>query len=469
MRYLLTSLFFVALSTCVLAQIGAKTDAEYLSWCMVDVRPNGNVVRFTRILNVATLQVRDVNPLNGFLYSVRGTVSTCEEYDLEESTRGAYDDIYEDCQCVYSIAQEDHRVDQINGGADQTFRIGFNRVIRRKCGEGPDVVFSRTPQLSVNTPSIRGEIKYTFSFNSVGDYIQDLDVRVYTPSNGVQNYTLVLDPNTVVAEYPTLNLNVSDFEYSGSNNAAMAAAYATVLQHVLDDNSGAVSNPWEVIPIGGGSVVFSADLQHRPTGNYLLFPRSADADYAINISGSVTISEGLSWSNTTSDSDYETPCGLIDVKYTARYLDWNRLTPLDIIPRTGITASVIDQLSNPTRFCDADPQVCADAAQMGNDSTCVSICDTVNVNVVNSATTVEVANEAGHLPVDNTTATLSAGQYNSISIYVTQGPVGVTLGGQRINYPTGWSTVWSASPGRFLTNTISIDAGGGEAIITYIR
>ncbi|MEM9261342.1 MAG: hypothetical protein AAGA62_17000, partial [Bacteroidota bacterium] len=114
-------MFMGILSVYVHAQVGGSVDAEYADFCMVDSVGVGDATRFVRLINIATGDVKDLDPVAGTLYTPTGTLITCEQWDLREGTRDPLEDYYATCQCTYTISQEDHEVTQIRGGANQDY------------------------------------------------------------------------------------------------------------------------------------------------------------------------------------------------------------------------------------------------------------------------------------------------------------------------------------------------------------
>lgn len=455
MRLLLTLLLIAGFCTCVRAQIGASVDAEYASWCMVDSLPGGQVVRFTRLVNIATLKVVDVDPIAGTAYTVAGTLMTCEAYDLRETLRDPLTDLYESCQCEYTISQEGHRVTVIRGAATQNYDVEFQEVVRRKCaGQMSSVVVYRdtlTKTQAFNSP----KFQRFWTFTAPGQYIDKVNVRLYTGASTTTTITLDFNPATVEASYPALTLDPADFSYDGSNYQAMNEAYRLV----MDEAIGTTVNTYNTLEFGYFNLSIFMQIMHQPNYPYVAMPIQGDADYLVSstIPNNATNIGYPSLGTRTTTNTFNDECeGIYDEEY-AVYLDYNPAFPLALQPRFNIVTTPQPGQSNPIAFCDVSPAVCAELAiDPVEVAGCVETCS-------------DVLNLAGHVGLANVDTTLTAATYNSISIYVTNGPVGVVLDGQRINYPAGWSTLWSAAPGKLLQNSIRIDATGAEAIISYVR
>lgn len=455
MRLLLSSLLVLVLCTCVRAQIGARIDGEYVEWCMVDSLPTGQVVRFTRILSLSTRDVIDVGS-DGSIYTAAGVQLTCSAFDLRETVRDPLEDFYAGCQCEYTIGQEDHRVTEIRGGNIQEWEVEYQEVVRRTCsGQATGFVVHRdTLSKTVAFSPTGSRLQFGWTFSAVGQYVDQVNFRYYTSGTTTSTISIDLNPNTVTTTYPGLGLNVADFEYDGSNLAAMAAAYQVVLDNQVTGTTNAITASF----VNNTLSIFT-ELKHEPLFPYVTQPRPGDADYlvtATTTNGAVAIGNP-GFGTATVTSNYSEECEIIYTSEYGSYIFYSQDTPLELQPRLDVTTSLQAQNSNETAFCNVSPAICAeltpDPVDLGG---CVEICS-------------DVLNVAGQLPVADIDTTLTANTYNSISILVTAGPVGVVLNGQRINYPAGWSTLWSAQDGKLLQNTIRIDATGAEAIITYMK
>ncbi|MEM9929091.1 MAG: hypothetical protein AAF840_04695 [Bacteroidota bacterium] len=455
MRILLTLLLVTLACTCVRAQVGTRVDAEYASWCMVDSIGVGQVNRFTRLVNITTLEVKDIDPVAGTVYTIQGTLYTCEAYDLQQSTRDPLADLYEDCQCEYESTQEAHRVRQINGGATQTYEVEFQEVVYRRCaGQANRVVVFRDTLIktqALNNP----KIQRFWNFTAPGQYIDKVNVRLYTGSSTATTITLDFNPSTVQASYPALTLDPADFTYDGSNYQAMNEAFRLV----MDEAIGATTNAYNTLEFGYFNLSIFTEIRHDPDFPYVTLPVQGDADYLVTstIPGNSTNFGFPALGTTTTTSTYTEQCSGVYVEEYAVYLDYNTDFPLAFQPRLNVVTTPRPGDSNPTEFCDVEPAICA---ELVTDPVTVEGC---------IETCSDVLNIAGHLPVMGIDTTLGGQEYNSLSIYVTQGPVGVTLSGIRINYPAGWHTLWSGEPGKLLQNTVGIDATNAEAIISFVR
>jgi hypothetical protein len=456
MRLLLTLLFVSILCTFVRAQVGGRVDAEYASWCMVDSIGVGQLVRFTRLVNIATLDVVDVDPIGGTAYTVAGTLLTCEAYDLREALREPLEDLYEDCQCNYTITQEDHRITVIRGDSTQNFDVEFQEVVRRTCaGQMASVVVHRDTLTKTTALSSNLRLQYLWTFSSAGQYVDQVNLRIYDDADRSNVISIDLNPATVQASYPALTLDSTNFEFDGSNAVAMAAAYDVVLNHVIGPN---MVNTYEASAGTGGNVSIFTQTLHDPGFPYVTQPRPGDTDYSVISIPSNLVGLGDPGAGaTTNTSNYVDQCSSIFTEEVGSYIYYDRLFPLALQPRLDPVTVLVEGNSNPTVFCDVSPSVCAelvvDPVEVAG---CVETCS-------------DVLNIAGHLPIADVDTTLAAQEFNSISIYVTQGPVGVTISGKRINYPSGWSTLWSAAPGKLLSNSFGLSAIGGEAVISFVR
>ncbi|MEM6772101.1 MAG: hypothetical protein AAF597_16110, partial [Bacteroidota bacterium] len=256
MHHVLTLLFVAFLCTCVRAQVGARIDGEYVEWCMVDVLGPDQVISFTRVLSMTTKEVIDIGS-DGSVYLVVGNPQTCEAYQVAQITTDPVNDLFEDCQCVYDISQEDHRVTDIRGGSIQEWDVEFKKVVRRRCGDQvlSTVVF-RDTLTKTETISSSVQLQYGFNFTTPGQYVDQVDLRYYTGTTSTNTISIDLNPNTVTASYPSLGLDEADFEFDGSNLNEMAAAY----QVVLDNQVPATTNNVSALAISSTLSIFTQFL-----------------------------------------------------------------------------------------------------------------------------------------------------------------------------------------------------------------
>ncbi|MEO0734053.1 MAG: hypothetical protein AAFZ52_14555 [Bacteroidota bacterium] len=447
------------LSVCVRAQVGADVDAEYVEWCVVDSLAPGQIERFTRIMHLPSRNIIDV-ALSGDLYQVRGTTIRCADYDLREAKREPSAPYGADfCECQYRMSQENHRVTEIRGGSDQDYTVEFHEVVRRQCSsESQGTVVARDTLSVQDAFQVDDRYEYQLQFVQNGDFVDKLNVRRYNAGSSIGFTTQIdLNPATVQASYPGLTLDPADFAYDGSNTVDIAAAYQQVLTEVL----GIRQNSYTVVA-SGNSVFLRFQYLHLPTGAYAMLPSPEDNAYqlsgpvAANNSTGVTIySHGL----ITNTSDFSEYCETINTRESAVYFTFDPLEPREIQPLVGVIPNVVTAASNPVATCEVEPEVCgrlaADPVYLVD--SCLTVCS-------------DVLNIPDHFPAANIDTTMAAQEYNSVSIWVTQGTVGITFGsGQRINYPAGWIGNWSAQEGKLLAAPISIDATDAEAIIQYVR
>ncbi|MTB49825.1 hypothetical protein [Lewinella sp. W8] len=480
MRFLLTLLLFGIVCTCVRAQVNGAVDAEYTDFCMVDSLPGGQLVRFRRLVNISTLEVKDINPVTGGLYTVAGTLFSCEEKDAARIENDPLTDFYENCQCTYTSSQQDHRVIEIRGGLDQDYTVEYQEVVTRKCSsESSPVVIFRDTLIRTDPFRTTNRIEYQIEFTP-GQYVDDLNVRRFLTGQTTGNIIIIdLDPATVQATYPGLTLNAADFTYDGSNLAAMATAYQTVLDHVFPTTVNQLSVSFDDFL---DLVIISTQYMHEPTGTYVILPGADDLSFGVsgtaslNGNGIVTYAHGL----TTSTSDYPTSCGeTINTVESAPYFFFDPLEPRTIQTLIGVDPAVVTPLSNPFATCDAPPELCASLAtsSVAVDG-CLTICDTVTVQVVDTVRVVITedqtdctgAQQQGHQQITNTTGIIPADTYHSATLIVLSGTVAVTINGVTIDYPAGLSTRWAApDPCDFLSETYSIDATNGSVLILTMQ
>ena len=396
---------------------------------------------------------------SGAAYTVSGTLLSCEDFDRPAPTRNPLDDFYEDCQCQYTIKQENNRVLSIQGGTTQTYTVEFQEVVRRKCGgqEVGEVVHrdTLTKTAPIRTSRFRQQLGFSFA---PGQFVTRFNLRAY--NSGPSIISVELDPNTVQSTYPSLTLDPADFTFNGSNIADMAAAYHTVLTHAISQAVGTpVNNINAEVSFGSSTGInIFHELLHEPTGVYVIQPRPGDADYLVGFPFSPIVFGIGSPGETTRTNDYTEECETIWETRSGSYMQWDQNIPFELVPRLMPAMNpFVFSGDNLSTFCDVPPAICAALAMTPVEiDGCVEICS-------------DVMNIAGHQPVANETVTLDPYTYNSVSIFVTQGPVGVTLDGQRIDYPTGWSTAWRAQEGKLLMNSIAIDAAGGQAVVSYVK
>jgi hypothetical protein len=457
MRVLLTMIFLSVFCTCARAQVGGSVDAEYASWCMVDSIGVGQVVRFTRLVNIGTLDVKDISPVSGTAYVVSGTLLTCEAYDLREVLRDPLEDFYEDCQCIYTISQENNRTLSITGGTTQEYTAEFQKVVRRQCsGQAVPVVILRDTLTKTSRIPASSRLQYGFDFQATGQYLDQVDLRGFASGEQV-TISIDLNPSTVQASYPALTLDPADFSYNGANETDMAAAWLVVITEAIENQIGTPVNLFQTS--GGNSQVnIFTHLHHLPIDPYVILPRPVDSDYSFQSTiPSNPIILGNGSGGLITDVTYQSECGRINEEVSGFYLTWDENTPLSLLPRLEVITSPRVSTSTPQSFCDVSSAVCAELApDPVTLSDCVDICT-------------EVLNIAGHVGLADVDTTFTADTYNSISIYITKGPVAVTISGHTIVYPTGWSTLWSAAPGKLLSNSFGFSAVGGEAIISFVR
>ncbi|MEM9527101.1 MAG: hypothetical protein AAGA31_10850 [Bacteroidota bacterium] len=456
-------MFMGILSVYVHAQVGGSVDAEYADFCMVDSVGVGDVTRFVRLINIATGDVKDFDPVAGTLYTPTGTLITCEQWDLREGNRDPLEDLYADCQCIYTISQEDNKVLTITGGATQTYTVAFQEVVRRQCGGQSVAVVTHRDTLTETAPiSSSFNLQYAWTFTATGQYVDQVDVRAYS-GGSQQVISIDLNPSTVQASYPSLTLNTADFSWDGSNGDDMALAWETVIDHAISTSVGASVNDVSTVGFSGSSTVsIRTQLMHQPNEPYIILPQQGDSDisYSSTIPGNLIGFGQGSASLITSTSNYTEHCTSINEERVGLYLTWNRTTPLSLSPIININTSPRPAQSTLQAFCDVPPAVCAelssDPVTLGGE--CVETCS-------------DVLNVAGHLLVSDEETTLAASTYNSVSILVNAGTVGVIIDGQRVDYPANYTTSWSASNGKLLANSIRIDAtaSGAEATITYVK
>ena len=143
------------------------------------------------------------------------------------------EDLYEDCQCEYFSSQENHRVKEIRGGATLAYDVEFQEVVRRRCSgqASPVVVFRDT--LVKTQPIGSPALQRFWTFTEAGQYIDKVNVRVYTGASSATVITLDYNPNTVQTTYSGLTLDPADFTYDGSNYQAMNEAYRLVMDEAI--------------------------------------------------------------------------------------------------------------------------------------------------------------------------------------------------------------------------------------------
>lgn len=79
-------------------------------------------------------------------------------------------------------------------------------------------------------------------------------------------------------------------------------------------------------------------------------------------------------------------------------------------------------------------------------------------------------NRAENQQVSGTTLTVSANTVNSLAVAVTSGSVTITANGSSVTYSSGQTVQWTApNPCEYLTNTITIDATSGTALVATIK
>lgn len=448
--------------TTIKSQVGNTTDVEYIEVCMVDSIGGNNSVRFLRIINPNTLSVIDIDPVSGTPYTILGTGITCEAFDLTQLQENPLDTLYENCECRYTISQENHRVAELLGGISQLARIEFDEVVVRQCADGTEAVEIYRQQIvefgniNVINPRVYTQLTY-----NIGQYLSSTRFRLFSEVGTNQTNQLVVtvdfDPNTVQSSYPGLILAPDDFIYDGTNIIDMAIAYELVANHALGQ-AGVLSYPIDVIALGN-QIIINSSPRHRPELPHALLLTPDDPSFQL-VRGNTGL--GVSHVNGTGPfitrtSQYAAPCGTINTEQSAFYLRWDRETPLDILPIFGPTQTVNQVESNPTVFCEVSPEVCRELSPNPIDlDGCVEVCS-------------DVLNIAGHMALRDSVMNFTGASYNSISFYVTQGPVQVIVNGEAINYPSGWTGGWGAADNQLIQNEIIVDTSEGEALISYVK
>jgi hypothetical protein len=492
MRYLLTLLFGLVLCTGVRAQVGVAMDAEYVDFCMVDSLVSGELIRFRRLVNVATLQVVDINPLTGSEYTPSGFLRTCEEVAQDRmmtTPEEPYDpvqDVYSDCNCNYTISQENHEVTAIRGGTTQNYTVEFQEVVRRLCsGEVEAQEISRQTLSVTKAFEVNDRYDYNITYG-IGDFVSKVNFLRYPAGSTTAQLVVVdLNPATVTSTYPGLGLSAGDFSYDGSNLSDIAVAYNTVLDFVFPGASNRVE-----AYVAGSLLAISTQIKHEPSGEYVILPGPQDVNYQLtgtainnNQPSQTVYGHGL----TTNTTNYETGCGTINTSRVGIYFTWLPTAPRTIVALANPNPAILSGFSNPSRTCDAPPALCAllDTEDV-NLASCVTICDTVTTTIIDTLTvtvmdtlsvriienqdTCITATQQGHQQLSNTTGNLLADTYNSVSLTVISGTVSVSIDGVSIDYPAGLSLDWSApNPCDRLSQSFTIDATQGSVIIATLE
>lgn len=480
MRYLFTLLFVVVLCTGtstslginqtggLRAQVGVRVDGEYVEWCMVDVLGPDQVISFTRVLSMTTKEIIDIGT-DGSIYLVVGNPQTCEAYQLEQVTADPLADFYADCQCEYVISQENHQVIEIRGSTDQDYTVEFQEVVRRQCsGETTSQVVHRDTLTKTVAFPPTSQLQYGFNFTAAGQYVDKVQLRYYTAGGATNTVVVDLNPATVQTSYPALTLSPADFEYDGSNLAAMATAYNLVLGEAV----GTITNFVNALAIGSTLSIFTG-LLHEPDFPYVTQPRPGDADYLITstIPNNLVVLGNPSFGTTTNTSNYAQECEVIFTAEYGSYVVYDPANPLQLQPNLNVSTTLQAGSSSPTAFCSVAPEVCAEVTPNPVTlSSCVSICDTVDVAITSMPIDTCGASTQAHQQYTGTSGTLSAATYASVTLSVTDGTVAVTIDGTTIDYPAGLTASWSATNDcDRLTESFTIDAANGSAIITTLQ
>ncbi|MEM6397785.1 MAG: hypothetical protein AAF741_15660 [Bacteroidota bacterium] len=508
MKNWLTFLLAFCLLGCCRCQVANTVDVEYVELCMVDSLPDGTINQFLRIIQFGSLETMDLSTA-GEAYTPTGSVKTCEQFDRErEDQPGPLDDLYGDCQCAYTISQEAHRVIDIRGGSTQEYDVEFYEVVKRKCGSqetGTEVYRDTLVETGDITSS--WHISQTLGFSAPGQFIDDYNIRYYSPG-GIQSVVTVdLNPSTVQASYPSLTLNAADFTFDGSNASDIAAAYQQVFQFVIEDLAGtAPSNTFTCFAAFSTSVVVRSNLLHDPVFPYAINYTNDDGNFSIATSSSFPITQAVGAASlTTRTNDYTDECETIWTRMSDIYIRYDGLTPLNLQPELDPNPSLQAGASNPTAFCDVDPAICAQFESSTVDIMgCIELCsdpeyfevclaDSLNDGSLIrfnrvfdwSDTTytdftedysgsytptgnILTCREADNLDVDTFQVSivedencqvlnipsalevtgglsLSVGNYHSVSISVVEGTVSLNIdGNSTISLPSGYSPTWTA-------------------------
>lgn len=530
--FLLWLFVFFGLPQVVSSQVDHSLDVEYTEVCMVDSLISGEIFRFQRLIHLPTLDVIDLDPATGNTYTVAGTLLTCDAYDLAQSLADPLAELYPDCQCAYTISQENHSVIEIRGDTFQDFTVQFEEVVKRRCGEqtmGSEIyrdTLTQTGTLDNMTMS------FGWSFTAPGQIVNSVNLRLYRTSGVPNQVSIVLDPDLISTVYPGLSIDTADLRYDGTNTAAMAAAFLAVVQFAVEQVDGPTVNAITTSN-NANSVFLRTELLHQPNYPYVTQPRSGDPDYfqSSTIPGGTVALAVSGKSLNTSTSFYSEQCEPIRTLENGSYIFYDPETPLDLQPRLDVETTIFSASSTPTAFCDADPAFCAEFAP-GNVSIvgCIELCsdpeyqpicltdslangslirfyrlynwadssfidytetfdttytptgliiscrqadnieiDTFQVEVVSSDCPVQDIPEIE----DVTSVSAFPGDfYHSISITVATGTVDLTIGsGTQITLPQGYTGSWHASSDcSFLTQTFTLNpASGGRAIVNTLR
>lgn len=454
MRKRILSIILALLPAILCAQATSSVDAEYISICLVDSLSSGQVNRFERLILVSTRATIDIDQ-TGSIYTPTGTVLTCEEYDLSQLLSDPISDLFPDCECTYTISQENHQVINQNVEPADFFDVNFLSVVRRQCdGQAEaDIIQIDTLSESIRIASGNQNI-YDISFAQNGDFVDQMDFRVYTSASSSQTVSVDLNPSTVVASYPALTLNTADFSFSGSNEGDIEDAYRQVINYAITQAAGSAPQVDVGVTSESGLVSIRQYLRPVPDFPYIISPHPLDADFSVITGNSATFSyRQLEESYQTSTATYSEQCGDIVSVQSSSFLRWDRLVPLTLLPHLSASGVTYPGANNPSVTCAAPNELCA---TLNTQNGCFDPCS-------------EILNIAGQAIVNNESTTLEAGVYNSVSIYVAEGPVQITLNGFSVNYPQGRVIAWGAAPNKSLKNSITIDATGGEAQISFVR
>lgn len=447
-------LLFFCIGFSLNAQVDISQDVEYISLCMVD-STDSSEYRFVRAINPNTRKFIDIDPVNGLPYVITGTAITCETFDSNRDRQP--NPLYEDCQCQYTINLENQRVTNITEGSVQEYTVSYDEVVRRQCSGEPSPVETYRMGLA-KTDTIDSPFIFTgINFFTPGQFVDKLNIRVYTSESISQVFQVDLNPSTVTATYPGLSLNSSDFTFDGSNARAMSLAYQEVINFVASQPSGPVLNEVFDNTSGNTTISLRIDIRNRLGYPYLILPRFDDGDFSLTRSSGVIINEGAQYPSILfSSSNYIEHCELINAGQSGFFITWDRLAPLNLQAR--INPSISDRTSNfnPTVFCDAPPEVCESLTPTTvNLNGCVSICDTLDVRIPKD--TCFVVNEPGIDRLTGDTLFYASNTINSLSFTPIVEAVQVQIGSDTpIDVPRGLTLRWAASNCQLLTESITI-------------
>lgn len=381
------------------------------------------------------------------------------------------DDMQQDpdtCNCLYSIDIENTAFNTTNNLQQVTW--SGESVVTRNCGYGNEEI-SRSPFIQLQTIK-----KRDWYSNNGGNNLQDglgffRQVRWHL-ANPTGDVLIDLNPSTVLTTYPNItssfpSFDANDLIFDAAATNDMKTAVENVIEYALSlyaaSNNLSIPSYEDYIVINSnGTFRVGFAITHNPSGHYAGIDRTAgnqifeySSDGANTVSGGSAIqaSQGLAAVN------YQTSCGQISISYFSPIID------------TGVTEWKTLTLVSPSlSLITSTTQTCTEACT-SIDNGCISICDTVLVEVVEDCL---VQQKFGQEYIDgaNPYKSFSVGTFNSVSLTVVTGVITVGMTDDTgtmiyLPYTSNFSFSLTADECKLNGNDILFIGAAGSGIINW--